>query len=89
MTSYDVGKEDVCLVNVGEHPKVKHITCICYKPARATSLVVLDRLRVSGYLKMQEPVSRELLQRIRCGISLSRRIDLAHLELMEDQELLD
>jgi hypothetical protein len=89
MTSYDVSKEDVCLVDAGEHPKVKHKTCISYKPARQTSLENLDRLRDSGYLNMQEPVSPELLQRIRRGVSLSRRIDLEHIELMEEQDLLD
>jgi hypothetical protein len=49
----------------------------------------LRRLRDSGYLAMQEQVSRELLQRIRRGVSLSRRIDLEHIELMEEHELLD
>jgi hypothetical protein len=38
---------------------------------------------------MQEPVSADLLQRIRRGVALSRRIELEHLELMEEQELLD
>jgi hypothetical protein len=89
MTSYDVDKEDVCLVDAGEHPKAKHKSCICYKPARATSLENLDRLRDSGYLEMQEPVSVELLRRIRVGAALSRRIELEHLELMEEQDLLD
>ena len=89
MTSYDVDKEDVCLIDAGEHPKVKHTTCICYKPARATSLKNLDRLKDSGYLAMQEPVSADLLERIRRGVALSKRIELEHLELMEEQELLD
>jgi hypothetical protein len=89
MTSYDVDKEDVCLIDVGEHPRVKHKTCICYKPARATSLANLDRLRESGYLQMQEPVAANLLHRIRRGAALSRRIELEHLELMEEQGLLD
>jgi hypothetical protein len=40
-------------------------------------------------LKMQEPVSPELLERIRRGVSLSRRIDLEHIELMEEQAPLD
>jgi hypothetical protein len=89
MTSYHVTKEDACLIDAGEHPKVKHKTCISYKPARQTSLENLDRLRDSGYLKMQEPVSPELLERIRRGISRSKRIDLEHVELMEEQALLD
>src|ERR1017187_5907056 len=89
MTSYDVSKEVACLIDAGEHPKVIHKTCISYKPTRQTSLENLDSLRDSGSLKMQEPVSPELLQRIRRGVSYSRRIDLEHIELMEEQELLD
>jgi hypothetical protein len=84
MTSYDVDKEDVCLIDAGEHPEVKHKTCICYKPARATSLENLYRLRDSGYLQMQEPVAADLFRRIRRGVGLSRPIELEHLELMED-----
>jgi hypothetical protein len=38
---------------------------------------------------MQPPVSEEILRRIRQGVSLSRRIELGHLELMEEQQLLD
>lgn len=89
MTSYDVSKEDVCLIDAGEHPNVTHKTCISYKPARQTSSEILDRLRDSGYLNTQTPVSLELLERIRRGVSLSKRIDLEHVELMEEQELLD
>jgi hypothetical protein len=89
MTSHDVSKEHACLIDAGEHPNVTHKTCISYKPARQTALENLDRLRDSGYLKMQPPVSPELLERIRRGVSLSKRIDLEHVELMEEQELLD
>jgi hypothetical protein len=89
MTSYDVTKENVCLIDAGEHPHVKHKTCISYKPARQTSVENLDRLRNAGYLKMQAPVSPELLERIRRGVSLSRRISLEHIDLMEAQGLLD
>jgi hypothetical protein len=83
MTSYDVDKADVCVIDVGEHPRVKHKTCVCYKPARATSLKSLDHLRDSGYLDMQESVSPELLRRIRRGLSLSRRVDLEHINTPE------
>ena len=37
MTSHDVGKEDVCLIVAGEHPKVTHKTCISTSP-RGTDL---------------------------------------------------
>ena len=38
---------------------------------------------------MRDPVSAELLDRIRQGISLSRRINVEHLMLMIEQGILD
>jgi hypothetical protein len=89
MTSYDADKEDVCLIHPGEHPRVKHKTCICYRPMRQTTLETLDRLRQSGILDMQAPVDQEILQRIRRGAALSRVIDFEHVEILDDQGLLD
>jgi hypothetical protein len=83
MTSYDVDKE------AGEHPRVRHKTCINYKLTRHSTLEILDRLADTGYLQMQPPVSEEILQRIRRGLSLSRRIDFEYVELMCEQNLLD
>ena len=69
MTSYDVTKEDVCLIHVGEHPFVKHKTCIAYGSAKEARLEALVQLRDTGYLQPAEPVSPELLDRIRRGVS--------------------
>ncbi len=49
----------------------------------------LIALRDRGHLSMNDPVSAELLERIRQGISLSRRINVEHVLLMIDQGLLD
>src|SRR5690242_17903142 len=71
MTSYDITKEDVCLLEVGDHPFVKHRTCIAYGDAKEAPLEALIQLRDAGHLRPSEPVSPELLERIRRGISLS------------------
>jgi hypothetical protein len=89
MTSYDVTKEKVCLLDVGDHPFIKHRTCIAYDFARMAPLNVLITLRDQGHLSMGEPVSADLLERIRQGISLSRRIRVEYVALMIDQGLLD
>jgi hypothetical protein len=89
MTSHDPDKEDVCLIHAGEHPRVKHKTCICYRPMKQTTLVNLERLRHSGILDMNVPVGQEILQRIRKGAALSRVIDFEHLEILDEQGLLD
>jgi hypothetical protein len=89
MTSYDITKEDVCLLDVGDHPFVQHKTCIAYADAREAPLDALLKLRDAGHLRPSEPVSMELLARIRRGVSLSRWVKLKYLELMLDQGLLD
>src|SRR5262249_45097975 len=89
MTSFDVTKEDVCLLDIGDHPFVQHKTCIAYADAREASLEALVKLRDVGHLRTAEPVSSEVLERIRRGVSLSRWVKLKYLELMLDQRLLD
>jgi len=89
MTTYGPSKEAVCLLNPGDHPFVRHQTCIAYDFARATSLQKLTALKDAGLLEMSTPVAAGLLIRIRRGLSLSKRIRSDHLELMLDQGLLD
>jgi hypothetical protein len=89
MTSYDVTKEDVCLLVVGDHPFVKHKTCIAYGDAREAPLEALIQLRDAGQIRPSVAVSPELLDRIRRGVSLSKGIKVKYLELMLDQGLLD
>ena len=64
LTSYDVSKEDVCLLDVADHPFVQHKTCIAYGDAREASLEALIKLRDARHLRLSEPVSSELLDRI-------------------------
>ena len=71
MTSYDVSKENACLIAAGEHPFVTNRTCIAYDKAREASLDDLGMLRDAGMLRARAPVSPELLGRIRKGVSLS------------------
>jgi hypothetical protein len=69
MTSYDVTKEDVCLLEIGDHPFVQHRTCIAYADCREAPLEALIKLRDAGHLRPAEPVSTDLLARIRQGAS--------------------
>ena len=42
MTSYDVDKETVCLIQAGEHPRVSHLACNSYQQIRSSSLETLN-----------------------------------------------
>jgi hypothetical protein len=89
ITSYDVTKEDACLLDVGDHPFVKHKSCIAYGFAKDAPLATLLSLLSAGQLRMSDPVSEPLLERIRRGISLSRDIKQKYIDIMLDQGLLD
>jgi hypothetical protein len=72
MTSYDVTKEDVCLIVPGEHPFVKNKTCIDYSHARHATAAQLDTLVASKQILPSTPVSQALLERIRMGAGTDR-----------------
>ncbi len=75
-TSAHRSKESFCLIQAGEHPFVKHETCIAYIHARITSLAKLIHNRDVGAIVPQDPVSPALLARIRRGVPLSNLIPL-------------
>jgi hypothetical protein len=89
LTSLDVTKEDICVLEAGEHPFLKHKTCIAYHDPREASLEVLTRLGDAGRIRLKEPVSADVLDRIRKGVSLSRDIPFKYIELLLDQGAID
>ncbi len=74
---------------MGDHPFIKHKTCIAYEFAKVAPLKTLLDLRNQGLVVMSQPISVELLERIRQGVSLSRRINVEYVDMMINQGLLD
>jgi hypothetical protein len=89
LTTFESYKEGVCLLDVGDHPNISHKTCIAYNEARMTTLENLATLRDGGHLIMQDPVSDEVLSRIRAGVSMSTRIHYKYIEVLLDQEVIE
>jgi hypothetical protein len=89
LTTYEAYKEDVCLIDVGDHPRITHKSCVAYNEARMTTLAKLTALRDGGYLSVQAPVSDELLARIRAGVSLSTKIKYQYVEFLLDQGVIE
>lgn len=88
LTTFKPKKEAVCLLQVGDHPFIKHETCVAYNLANAPSLAQLERARDAGQLIPAEPVSAEVLARIREGAALSKRLAIDHGELLDSQGLI-
>ena len=89
LTTYESYKEDVCLIDADEHPRVSHKTCVAYNEARMTTLAKLTALRDSGQLGVQPPVSNALLARIRAGVRLSTKIRYEYIEFLLDQGVIE
>jgi len=89
MTTYESYKENVCVLDVGDHPNISHKTCIAYNETRMTTLDSLMKLLEDGHLSVQQPVSGEVLSRIRAGVSRSTRIHYKYIEVLLDQEVIE
>ena len=89
MTTYENYKEDVCLLDVGDHPNISHKTCIAYNEARMTTLESLTRLGDGGHLNIQAPVSEDVLSQIRAGVSRSTKIHYKYIEVLLTQEVVE
>jgi hypothetical protein len=89
LTTYTVDQEDACIIDAGEHTFVTYKTCVAYGRTKKTSRQALCALRDGGRIIMKDPVSPEIVNRIRQGASRSRRIPREFIEIMGNQDLLD
>jgi hypothetical protein len=89
ITTFEDHKERVCLVERGDHPRISHKSCVAYNEARVTTLVQLNTLQDGGLLSIQPPVSDELLNRIRDGVSKSTRIKPKFIDILLEQEVIE
>ncbi len=55
------------LLSPGEHPFVRHETCVFYRAAHFSSEHKLDEHRASGVLDLRAPLTGDLLTRIQDG----------------------
>jgi hypothetical protein len=89
ITTYESYKEDVCLLNVGDHPRITHESCVFYKETRMTTLERLLACRDQGSFSIQPPVADEVLTRIRDGVSKSRTIKPKFIDILLEQRVIE
>ena len=88
LTTFKPKKEAVCLLDVGDHPFIRHSTCVAYNLAKAPSLAQLEKARDLGALIPDVPVSAEVLRRIREGAALSTKLAIEFGDLLDRQGLI-
>ncbi|HEY8666083.1 MAG TPA: hypothetical protein VIL86_05435 [Tepidisphaeraceae bacterium] len=77
--------EQTCIVRAGEHPFVKHDTCVSFSSARITEDANLQSLQSTGRLVMKQPLSAALLGRIRAAVMDSDGIPAECVTALVDQ----
>jgi hypothetical protein len=69
--SWQQNYDQSCIIQANEHPFVKHPTCVEYPGVKITTNLKLDDAVADGRLKMKDPLSPALLEKIRrcAGVS--------------------
>ncbi len=88
MTSWDAREDHTCVLLPGAHSTVTNRTCITYSRGNAkASNAELDAMVKAGLRKMFEPVSGDLLERIRKGAMDSIRTPKEFKRMLVEQGL--
>lgn len=67
VTTRRPGSDDTCVLQVNDHPFIRHESVIAYQYARLTRNAVLGDSARRQLLQMRQPVSPQLLERIQNG----------------------
>jgi hypothetical protein len=87
-TTFRPKEETCCIVTPGEHAFIRHRSCVRYKDARIVPVKSLIALLDSAQMSRREPVSKELLARIRGGASNSEYLPEECRRFLKNQSLI-
>jgi hypothetical protein len=88
-TTYGPLEDQTVILGPTDHSFIQHKTCVAYSRCREANGADLEKLRQSGRLQLYDPVSPELLQRLRQGAADSPRAKIGHVQLLRDQGLIE
>lgn len=88
ITTFRPKEDESCILMKGDHPFIKHKSCIRYKDARVASVAQIQTLLNGGQMSRREPVSAELLARIRDGAGVSDFLPEEYRRLLQGQGLI-
>lgn len=83
------GIDSSCILQPGDHPFVDHVSCMRYDMARVVTDADLERHVSSHTIQLQEPVSPQLLDRIRQGAAITSQIAFQCRQVLVDQGLIE
>ncbi len=89
LMTWDRYKETACLVDAGEHPFVRHPSCISYAYAKVVPAAFIEGKIASGEFRTHDRATPALIEKFRKGASRSRFLPLPYLYILEDQKLVE
>lgn len=89
VTTYTSDQEGACILQPGDPPFIKRKSCIYYRGAQLNPDWQLERLLSNGSLKHKEPVTPDILARIREGAGQSHWIREECRKILELQGHID
>jgi hypothetical protein len=81
--------DPACVVEPGEHPFMAERTCVAYRYGRCLPLSRLEALERTNGIRMKEPLSADLLERVLAGARDSDFTILSHRRVLVEQGLID
>jgi hypothetical protein len=88
-TTSRADSDKACILQPGEHPFVKHETCVNYAGAKILSQANIEMFLNKGLMVAHASVSAALLKRIRDGAADSERMSLDHADILINQGLIE
>ena len=85
LTTLRPHSDRTCILNPGDHPFVRHPTSVAYRDALRWTDERLTQLVASGVAKPRQPLSDQVLERIRAGFFASMHTAHAFADMAEDE----
>ena len=77
-----------CILDVGDHPFIRHKTCIAFDYADVVSTQLLEEKLANIDILPREPASHELMNKIWDGAARTNRMKLRCFEILRTQGLI-
>jgi len=89
LTTFNSGKDPSCKLYPGDHPFIKHDSCISFRHSELTESDRINAGLESGVLVAHQRASAELIAKILDSASKSPFLKIEHREFLKEQGLIE
>lgn len=89
VTTHTPEKDQACIIERGQHPRITHRSCISFAHAKVVTREFLLERKDKGSIKLQDPISPTLLEKIRNSIGDSLTLPLSIADILIEQGIID